>query len=160
MSHRQAQSDSLPESAHFLRLLPSANSITDLEQWLLSAHALEVYISSSNHSRLQKLVADTDVFALLCVSLSTSLQLLVAAAPGGTAATGAVRGTALSVLAALSSSAHKLLVHAKNDSGDAGNRCTDGMVASINASGKLDSQLYCKANVKHATRCCTQMHSV
>jgi hypothetical protein len=128
-------------------------------------------MTASNHSRLQKLVDETDVSALLCSSLARSMQLLATATPSSTAAAAAVGDSFLIVLSALSSSAHKLLVHAKSNSGAAGSSCTDGMVASIHASGEsaatllLHSSLSCKqlrnttGNAAYSQYYCLQLSS-
>lgn len=129
--------------AQFLPLLVNVATLADLGQWNRSATALDDYITSSNHSRLQRLVAGTNLFELLCSSTSSGLQLLPAAtiSTAATAAPAAAASdSALAVITALSSSAQKLLDHVieLDESGSTANSsCTEGMLASIDTIGGL-----------------------
>lgn len=92
---------------------------------------------------MQRLVAGTNLFELLCSSTFSGLQLL-SAATTSTAATAApaaaASDSALAVITALSSSAQKLLDHViqLDESGSTANSsCTEGMLASIDTIGGL-----------------------
>jgi hypothetical protein len=141
MIRLQSVTGSLPEPARFLPLLATAATWTDLEQHFASAAALEAYLDSSDRSRLQQLVTGTRLFELLCNACSCVLRLLATAPSSPTAAPAAAAATAndraLMVVAALFSSADKLLGHELLSQSASGDSCKDRMLASVDASGEL-----------------------
>lgn len=148
MSRASKASDPLPETARFLRLLGGSASLTDLEQWLVSASHLSVFIQDTQCSELLQLVASTDMFALLCSSLAHGLQLLAAPSAAAyaaaaasdnepPAAAAAASERSLITNAAVTSAIHSLLVHVNDDQSSAHRSYSERVLASIDASGGL-----------------------